>query len=127
MLPSFEKCVDAIADTLIRQEMAPAEHADSVRITATFLLATHRKMPDYLRLIFRILTLIFDAWSYPTTGKPFHRLSLARRMDQVTHWDKSRLQFRHALIAFFRTLTTFAFYSEIYKQDYEFGLSHEQH
>jgi hypothetical protein len=126
MFPSFEKCVGAIADTLVRQEMQSADRAQDAGTIATFLLASHARMPDHLRLAFRVLTLVFDSWSYPTAGKPFHQLSVPRRLDQVSRWGASRLQFRHALITFFRTLTTFGLYSEIYKQDYEFGSHSEQ-
>ena len=126
MLPRFDKCVAAIADTVVRQETPSAAQAENIGTVAAFLLATHARMPDYLRFAFRILTLTFDAWSYPTTGRPFHRLSLARRTAQLSRWQHSRLQFRSSLIAFYRTMAIFGSYSEYYKQDHDHGAHPEQ-
>ncbi len=123
MLPSFEKCVAAIAETVLWQEAHSTRHADKVGNVTEFLLATHSNMPDYLRLAFRIATLAFDAWSYPFTGKPFHAMDIGRRGKQIEVWKSSRLQFRQGLIGFYRTLATFGLYSEIYNQDHAFGTS----
>jgi hypothetical protein len=117
MLLSFDKCIEAIAETLVTREFPLSRQAEKSGDIAAFLLEVHSRMPDYLRLVFRILTLVFDAWPYPMTGKPFHRLSLARRSDQLDRWEHSRLQSRHGLIAFYRTLAIFGLYSELYKQD----------
>ncbi len=117
--PSFEKCVRAIVNILLRQELPSARQSENVESIVTYVLATHAGMPDYLRLAFRILTVVFDAWPYPATGKPFHRLSSDRREDQVNRWRSSRLQIRSGLIAFYRTFTIFGVYSEIYEQDVE--------
>src|SRR3546814_17320693 len=75
-------------------------------------------MPDYMRFSIRILTLLFDAWSYPIKGKPFHRLPLSQRIDQVAAWENSRLELRHGLIVFYRSFETFGLYSILYWQDY---------
>jgi hypothetical protein len=121
MLPSFEKCVGAMADTLVWQEQPSFGQAAQAEKIATFLLESHARMPDHLRVAFRILTFVFDSWPYPLTGRPFHALSLSHRTAQVGQWTNSRFQFRHALITFFRTLTVFGLYAETYKQDYDFG------
>jgi FMN phosphatase YigB (HAD superfamily) len=117
--PSFEKCVRAVVDTLLCQELPLARKPENVEFIGTYVLAAHAAMPDYLRLAFRILTFVFDAWPYPTTGRPFHRLGPDHREDQVKRWQRSRLQIRSALIAFYRTFTIFGAYSEIYEQDVE--------
>lgn len=117
VLPDFEKCVGAIADTMVRQETRLSGRAGNTRTVAAYLLAAHSKMPDYLRFAFRILTIIFDAWSYPRSGVPFHRLSLEGRLAQLHRWEHSRLQFRHALVGFYRTFTVFGLYSELYERD----------
>ncbi|MBL3684632.1 hypothetical protein F2981_18985 (plasmid) [Sinorhizobium meliloti] len=85
-LPSVEQCVGALTDTLARIERPETCGQENLPRIAAFVLETQARMPDYLRLIFRVLTLIFDAWPYFLTGKPFHRLDLARRIDQVEHW-----------------------------------------
>jgi len=120
MLPSFEKAVRAIADTLVRQGPSPGDAKRRDMIEA-FLLASHARMPDYLRLGIRLLTLVFDAWPYPTTGRPFHKLSFAGRASQLENWDRSRLKFRQSFTTFYRTLATFGLYSDLYPQDYEIG------
>lgn len=125
-LPSFEKCVQAIVDTLIRQELPSPKNPADVETIGAYVLAAHASMPDYLRLAFRILTVIFDAWSYPVAGKPFHLLSSGRRADQLRRWQHSRLGIRPALISFYRTLTFFGLYSDLYKQDVECG-AHREH
>ena len=124
-LPNFEKCVLAIADTLIRQELPAPEKPENAGTIGAYLLAAHAAMPDYLRLAFRILTVVFDAWSYPAAGKPFHLLSPDRRVDQLRRWQRSRLQIRPALISFYRTLTFFGLYSDLYEQDVE--CAHREH
>ena len=116
--PSFEKCVGAIAETMIGQQ-APWPSKESGKIVTGFLLETHSKMPDYLRLAFRVLVVVFDMWSYPASGKPFHRLDIARRTRQLDGWEHSRLGSQRTLIVFFRALTTFGLFSEIYKSDCE--------
>src|SRR3546814_5879040 len=92
-----------------------------------FLLETHSKIPDYMRFSIRILTLLFDAWSYPIKGKPFHRLPLSQRIYLVAAWENSRLEFRHGLIVFYRSFATFGLYSILYGQYYEWSECRERH
>src|SRR3546814_5627501 len=76
------------------QPLAKSRPAEEIAPVSAFLLETHSKMPDYMRLSIRILTLLFDTWSYPIKGKPFHRLPLYQRIDKVEAWENSRLEFR---------------------------------
>jgi hypothetical protein len=69
-------------------------------------------MPDYLRFPFKFLTLLFDAWSLPFTGRPFHRASHEQRSRQMRAWKGSALGFCRDLIKFYETLVIFASYSE---------------
>ena len=85
---------------------------------ARFLLATHAKMPDYLRLPFVVLTLALDLWALPTAGRPFHRLPHEGRLRQLRAWRTSRLGPRRDLIKFYETLAVFGWYAEVYGQDY---------
>lgn len=117
MLPNFDRTVRAIADTLVRQ--APSPNAARREMIGSFLLASHARMPDYLRLGIRVLTLVFDAWPYATTGRPFHALSFDRRVRELDRWGRSRLKFRQSLTTFYRTLATFGLYSDLYRQDYD--------
>jgi hypothetical protein len=81
-------------------------------------LSQHAHMPDYLRFPFKCVVLLFDACGFLHTGRPFHRLSHERRWRVIRTWQRSRLGFRRDFIRFFLTLTVFAWYSELYGQDY---------
>ncbi|PLT94968.1 hypothetical protein [Sinorhizobium medicae] len=126
LVPSIEECVKALADTLVRIERPETDRSENVAPIVSFLLATLAKMPDYLRVAFRILTLVFDAWPLVVTGKPFHRLDLAGRINQVEQWNQSRLVFRQALIAFYRSFVIFGLYSELSKEDAYRGVCTKQ-
>jgi hypothetical protein len=116
-MPSFQRCVGAIADTIARQEAPSASSAGASAIVASFLLVAHSKMPDYLRFGFFFLVLALECWSYPLRGKPFHQLDLADRTRQLGRWQKSRLGFKRSLVAFCQTLVTFGLFSELYRRD----------
>ncbi|QIG50156.1 hypothetical protein G5V57_21985 [Nordella sp. HKS 07] len=115
--PSVDSCVSALTDTLVRIDRPNSSEQVNLAPIVAFLQATLARMPDYLRLVFRILTLVFDAWPLIVSGRPFHRLDLARRIDQVERWQRSRLTFRQALIAFYRSFVIFALYSELNKEE----------
>ena len=117
---SFEATVSALADTILRARCPDTyggEPGASAPV-ARFLLATHTSMPDYLRLPFKILTLIFGLWSLPLAGATFHRLSLEARARQIRGWQDSALGVRRDLVKFYETLTIFGWYAELYGQDY---------
>ncbi|MEP6828366.1 MAG: hypothetical protein ABJA10_09865 [Aestuariivirga sp.] len=121
MRPDFEKCVAAIADTIVRSDVPNFNNLASIGAVTQFLLKTHANMPDYLRIAFRILTLIFDAWPLATSGVTFHALDVASRSHQILSWKKSRLRPCSGLMTFYGSLTVFSFYSELYRQDFEVG------
>jgi hypothetical protein len=115
----FDRVVLALADTFVHSSGSggSGEPVDPVPV-ARFLLQTHARIPDYLRLPLRVLTLVFDAWGVITAGRPFHRLPLEARRRQVAAWKGSRLGFRRDLIKFFEALAVFGIYSERYPGDY---------
>ena len=121
MLLSFERAIAAFADTTVRQAHPGLECSGSEAQAVTrFLMAVHTRMPDYLRLPFHALVLVFDAWSIPLTGKPFHRLDTDRRSAQLARWKSSRLEVRRRLVEFYGSLALFGLYSELYGQDYRY-------
>jgi hypothetical protein len=111
-LLSFEKCVRAITETIAQQDPLPTTSEGTVAVVGRFLMATHARMPDYMRFASWILVMIFDAWSYPTSGRPFHRLDIRRRSHQLEGWEQSRMGFQRSLIALFRALVTFGLSTE---------------
>jgi hypothetical protein len=125
MLPHFEKAVEAFAEATVRERYGPpSDGVDPSSSVGRFLLDVHARMPDYLRLPFRTLTLAFDAWSLPRHGKPFHHLPHELRIRQLQAWKTSRLEPRRRLIEFYETLAVFSLYSDLYGQDY--GYASEQ-
>jgi hypothetical protein len=121
----FAATVTALAEALVRERCAGAATADpgAVASVARFLLATHARMPDYLRLPFTLLTLAFDLWPVPSAGRPFHRLPHAGRVRQIRAWQGSRLGVRRDLVKFYETLAVFGWYAEVYGQDYRHDIA----
>ncbi len=89
--------------------------AEAVRQVVEFVLKQHARMPDYLRLPLTVLTVVFDAWSIPFSGRLFHRLPRERRWRQVSAWRRSRLGFRRDLVRFYETLAVFGWYAAAYE------------
>jgi hypothetical protein len=120
MFLSFDATVSALAESIIRERCAgtDADRSAAHLPVASFLLDTHARMPDYLRLPLQCLTLGFDAWALLSTGRPFHRLPHDRRWRQIRAWKESALGFRRDLIKFYETLAVFGWYSELYGEDY---------
>lgn len=113
MFVNFHSTITAVADSMIRELCLDTGNTSyPLDKVVRFLEDQHGRMPDYLPLPFKCLVLIFDAWSYPFTGRPFHRLPHRRRWRQIQAWKKSLLGFRRDLIRFFETLTVFSWYSE---------------
>jgi hypothetical protein len=120
MASRFERTVGAIAETIVRERGGGigAEASRAVEPVARYLLDTVARMPDFLRLPMRTLTLTFGAASILTGGRPFDQLSPERRARQLAAWRGSALSFRRDLVRFYETLAIFALYSEVYQQDY---------
>lgn len=122
MLVDFARTLAALADVMVMQNgttlATKPEYSDAV---SRFLMDVHARMPGFLRLPFRILTLVFDGWSYFSYGRPFHRLKLAQRAAQIEAWRNSSLEVRRRYIEFFGTLAVFGLYSELYGADYEYA------
>lgn len=116
MLLSFERTVAALAESIARERCpnTPDGGPEARNSVALFLLEQQRRMPDYLRLPMRCLTLAFDAWPVPFTGRSFHRLPHDARLRQIQAWRDSKLGFRRDLIRFYEGLTIFAWYAEAY-------------
>jgi hypothetical protein len=117
MLPNFEQCVRALSEAIVRQERRAAANPRDILSVAEYLMETYSKMPDYLRIPFRGLTLLFDASSYVRYGKPFHRLPPDCRRRQMDFWATLPIRFAPSLIAFYRTFAAFGLSSDVYRQD----------
>lgn len=117
MIGNPHRCLATLVDGLI-DEVRPETGEDQRAMVRAYVLATVGAMPDYLRLAFMGLALLFDGWSLPLHGQRFHRLGRAQRLRQIAAWRGSRLGFRRSFVAFFTTFVAFGLYSEVYGQDY---------
>lgn len=117
MLLSFDRTVSALVESTIRERCAGADALTMREPVAAFLIGSCARMPDYLKGPFRCLTLAFDAWALPWSGRTFHRLPHERRWRQIRDWRASALGVRRDLIKFYETLTIFGCYSERYGRD----------
>ena len=109
---SFKKTVLALADTIASQRCGPTTSGVSRERVADFVLAQHGRMPDYLRLPLKILTLVFSISSVVTSGRRFHRLSDDRQCRQVSRWKNSRFGPCRDLMKFYESLVIFGSYAE---------------
>ena len=94
MLPSFERTIVALGETVAWERHSGGDRAALGRNAADFLLAVHRHMPDYLRPPFHILVVLFDVWPLLRKGRLFHHLSLDDRVVELDSWRRSRLEIR---------------------------------
>ncbi|HEX5957462.1 MAG TPA: GMC family oxidoreductase [Hyphomicrobiaceae bacterium] len=121
MQRAFERAVSALCYSFIRAHFggrantlasAPGPAWNS---TVRFVLAQHRRMPDYLRFPFKVLTLLFVAWSgFPRLGS-WRSLDAEQRGRRIERMRKSPLGPFRDLIRFYEGLTIFGFYEELAK------------
>lgn len=71
-----------------------------------FLLQQMNRMPDYLRLPFRLLTLYFGYHTLLWYGKTFPELSPEQRDKVIRSWKHAPLSFMPTFIRFFEGLVT---------------------
>jgi hypothetical protein len=70
-----------------------------------------KRMPDYLRLPIRIVTVAFGLFALLRSLRPYHRNGLIRRRLQRLAWRSSPLGPFRDLMRFYETLATLALYS----------------
>jgi hypothetical protein len=112
MKRTFEAAVSALCYTVLDERCPPPtpgafSHNDVVR----FVLEQHARMPDYLRLPMRLLTVGFDWWGLVPLGRRFHRAPPDLRRRQVEAWRRSRLGLCRDLIRFYESLAVFGWNS----------------
>jgi hypothetical protein len=105
----FETCVRAIVEVF--SVGAGLHDPDQRRNAADFVLETHRRMPDHLRLGTIAATLLFDAAAFPRHGRPFHKLSLENRRAQIARWETAPIGVMRSLIAYYGGLATLSAHS----------------
>lgn len=121
-LPNFEKALAGFSDAAVRRKGAiTGDRSAMTRAVTDYLLAVHHRTPDYLRLPFRLLVLLFDASPVLLRGWTFHRLDADQRIAWIEKWEGSRLEVCRRLMEMYGSLAMFGIYSEIHGKDYEQG------
>ena len=116
---SFDGAVRSLAVGMAASAISPNNEQSSGGEVAAFLLATHARMPDHLRLAIRCATLALDAWPLPTSRRPFHRLPPITRNEQIAQWEKSRIGPIRSVMTFYRRLVTYAVWAAYYEEQRE--------
>jgi hypothetical protein len=118
----FERAVLALGETIAwERRSGDNENAALGKGAADFLLSVHRRMPDFLRPLFHMLVLVFDAWPLLRMGQFFHQLPLVDRLAELDTWRRSRVEIRRRFVEFYASLGVFSVYSDLYGRDYYYG------
>jgi choline dehydrogenase-like flavoprotein len=119
MQQAFENAVSALCYAFIRAHFGGRAGAagPTWNRTVRFVLDQHARMPDYLRLPLKILTLLFVRWSgLPHLGS-FHHLDAERRWRRIDNMRRSRIGPFRDLIRFYEGLTIYGFHEEVARAD----------
>lgn len=110
----FRQCASGIVGALLANLFDEIKSPDQLKTheASQFVLSQYDRMPDYLRVPFKLIAWFFDAAPIFIHGRPFHKLSLATRQQIVFNWKNASLGFKRDFIRFFDTLAIFAWYSE---------------
>jgi choline dehydrogenase-like flavoprotein len=127
MQRAFEDAVSALCYAFIRAHFGG--RADAVASapgpawnrTVRFVLDQHARMPDYLRLPLKILTLLFVHWSgFPRLGS-YRYLDTDRRWGRIERMRRSVLGPFRDLIRLYEGLTIYGFHEELARATAERG------
>jgi choline dehydrogenase-like flavoprotein len=104
----FFATVSALVYTILRDRRGEsAEKADPPNSVVNFVIAQHKRMPDYLRFPLKTLTLLFSASTLPGHRKLFHQLEPAIRSKQIDRWRSGRFGFQRDLMRVYESLSVF--------------------
>jgi choline dehydrogenase-like flavoprotein len=115
MQRAFEGAVSALCYAFIRAHFGARAGAPGPawNRTVRFVLDQHARMPDYLRLPLKALTLLFVPWSgFPRLGT-YRYLDADRRWSRIERMRRSILGPFRDLIRFYEGLTIYGFHDEL--------------
>jgi hypothetical protein len=111
MILSFSNTVSALTYSFVR------EHGGvPCNTIVRFVLDQHARMPDFLRLPLRCLTLVLDGEAIAISGRPFHRLPPERRWRLILRWKHSRFGACADLMRFYESLAVFGWSNVAYER-----------
>jgi choline dehydrogenase-like flavoprotein len=112
---AFENAVSALCYSFIRAHFGERAGAPGPRWNRTvrFVLDQHGRMPDYLRLPLKVLTLLFVYWSNLPRLRSYRALDPDRRWRRIERMRRSILGPFRDLIRFYEGLTLFGFHTEL--------------
>ena len=112
---AFENAVSALSYSFIRAHFGAraGEPGPRWNRTVRFVLDQHGRMPDYLRLPLKILTLLFIHWSNLPRQGSYRTLDPDRRWRRIERMRSSILGPFRDLIRFYEGLTVFGFHMEL--------------
>jgi choline dehydrogenase-like flavoprotein len=115
MQRAFENAVSALCYAFVRAHFGARAGAPGPawNRTVRFVLDQHARMPDYLRLPVKILTLLFVRWSgFPRLGS-YRYLDADRRWGRIERMRRSVLAPFRDLVRLYEGLTIYGFHEEL--------------
>lgn len=111
-LASFEGTVSGLCSSIVLARcQAPAAQLEARQPELVrYVMGQHDRMPDHLRLGFRILTLCFDLMGVAYGGR-FHGASHAARWRQIEAWRGAPIATIRDFIRFYESLAVYYWYS----------------
>ena len=111
---AFTKTVSAISYSIVRARCEPdaaeltRRHPDIVR----FVVDQQGRMPDYMRLPFKLLTVLFDLCGLAHGGRPFHSLTHPARWRQIESWRRAPFAPARDFVRFYESLAVYRWYCD---------------
>jgi hypothetical protein len=107
----FNATVSALCYSLLEPAYKGTEPNTGVlNQVADFALGQHSRMPDFLRLPFKLVCLFFVFETFILSGTLFHRQTLAWRRSRIQSWKNSKLSPKRDFIKFFDSLAWLSWY-----------------
>jgi hypothetical protein len=110
----FAATVSSLCYTLLEAPAHDRENRPIHRLNeaATFVLAQHGRMPDYLRFPMIAATFLFSVHSLFRNGSLYHQLEPSLRLVQIEAWRSSKRGWQRDFVRFFESLALLSWYSE---------------
>jgi hypothetical protein len=106
----FKRSISGIVDVLI-DEVRPQTGVTDRDMIKDYVAQTVAGMPDFFRMGFRLLAIMFEYSSIFRYGRSFSALSEERQRLCVKAWREARLSVKRSMIGFYATFTAFGIYS----------------